>query len=57
MGVGLTAVIVMEVIVFAVLGYALWRNLGGRTRADRKNENRRTLRPERIVADFYGERG
>ena len=57
MGVGLTLVVLAEVIVFALLGYALWRFLGGRTRADVKNENRRALRPERIVADFYTERG
>ena len=57
MGIGLTLVILAEVIVFAVLGYALWRSLGGRTKADRKQENRRAMRPERIVADFYGDRG
>ena len=57
MGIGLTLVILAEVIVFAVLGYALWRNLGGRTVADRKEENRRAMRPERIVADFYEDRG
>ena len=57
MGIGLTLVILAEVIVFALLGYALWRTLGGRTRSDRKAENRRVLRPERIIADFYGERG
>lgn len=57
MGIGLTLVVLAEVIVFTVLGYALWRTLGGKTRYDRKAENRKALRPERIVADFYGERG
>jgi len=57
MGIGLTLVILAEVIVFTVLGCALWRSLGGRTKADRKQENRRAMRPERIVADFYGDRG
>lgn len=57
MGIGLTLVILAEVIVFTILGHALWRTLGGRTRADRKEDNRRAMRPERIVADFYGERG
>lgn len=57
MGIGLTLVILAEVIVFAVLGYALWRNLGGRTVAERRDENRKAMRPERIVADFYTERG
>ena len=57
MGIGLTLVVLLEVIVFAFLGYAMWRALGGRTAANRKQENRRTMRPERIVMDFYGERG
>ena len=57
MGIGLTLVILLEVIVFTVLGAALWRALGGKTSADRKRENRRAMRPERIVADFYGDRG
>ena len=57
MGTGLTLVILVEVIVFAILGYALWRHLGGKTRAERRMENRRALRPERILNDFYGEGG
>lgn len=57
MGIGLTLVILLEVIVFTVLGFALWRCLGGKTVSERRDANRRAMRPERIVADFYGERG
>ncbi len=57
MGIGLTLVILAEVIVFTVLGFALWRGLGGKTVSERRYENRKAMRPERIVADFYGERG
>lgn len=57
MGIGLTLVILLEVIVFTVLGFALWRYLGGKTGSERRDENRKAMRPERIIADFYGERG
>ena len=57
MGTGLTLVILLEAIVFSILGYALWRHLGGKTRAERRTENRRVLHPERILNDFYGEGG
>lgn len=49
--------ILLEVIVFTVLGFALWRYLGGKTVSERRAENRKAMKPERIVADFYGERG
>ena len=55
MGTGLTLVILFEVVVFTILGVALWQHLGNIVKEAQKAEGRKQLRPERILNDF--ERG
>ena len=55
MGIGLTVVILLEVVVFTILGCAFWQHLGNIVKEAQKAEDRKQLRPERILRDF--ERG
>ena len=57
MGTGLTAIVLIEVVVFIVLGCALWAHLGKRMEELQREECRKELNPARIVNDFYTERG
>ena len=57
MGIGLTVVILIEVLAFSVLGCAVWTHLGKRMEEVQRAECRKELNPARIVNDFYAERG
>ena len=57
MGIGLMLVIVMEVLFVTGLLCAVLAYRRRFREGCRMEENRRAMRPERIVKDFYGEGG